>query len=270
MMGIDNVRSSLESSMSRPDPENAPAYELSYHLTGCPNRHTQLEAAADFLAKAIGGESIGCCAIDLPGRAVDRWSSTGGEDAGALFKAVHQDVPTIRHYVNHPGDTAAVRLSDLISALRWREHPAYRDCYAKLGLRYHIVIPIELDTRAARGVGWFLNRASRDFTDPDLDLARTAQRLLTLVHRTPPHLALDPAVRSSAEPREEARRRVGLTPREHDVLSLLAEGLTARQIASLRRISIGTVNKHLQRIYDKLGVHDRLQAANQARRRGLV
>ncbi|MHC1562763.1 helix-turn-helix transcriptional regulator [Actinomycetospora sp. C-140] len=63
---------------------------------------------------------------------------------------------------------------------------------------------------------------------------------------------------------------VGLTPRESAVLDLLAAGGTARAIA--RRLAVGerTVQKHLQRIYTKLGVADRLAAVQRAQLIGLL
>ena len=63
----------------------------------------------------------------------------------------------------------------------------------------------------------------------------------------------------------EARQRAGLTCRELDVIMLIADGLSAQQIARLRRISVRTVRKHLENIYPKLGCHDRLLAVNSPR-----
>ncbi|WP_433787687.1 response regulator transcription factor [Actinomycetospora sp. CA-101289] len=63
---------------------------------------------------------------------------------------------------------------------------------------------------------------------------------------------------------------VGLTPRESAVLDLLASGGTARAIA--RRLAVGerTVQKHLQRVYAKLDVTDRLAAVQRAQVLGLL
>ncbi|MCD2195520.1 LuxR C-terminal-related transcriptional regulator [Actinomycetospora endophytica] len=63
---------------------------------------------------------------------------------------------------------------------------------------------------------------------------------------------------------------VGLTPRESAVLDLLASGATARVIA--RRLAVGerTVQKHLQRVYAKLGVADRLGAVQRAQCLGVI
>jgi DNA-binding NarL/FixJ family response regulator len=52
----------------------------------------------------------------------------------------------------------------------------------------------------------------------------------------------------------------GLSPREHEVLELLAQGYLYKEITEALNISMSTVNTHVQRIYEKLHVHSRAQA----------
>jgi LuxR family maltose regulon positive regulatory protein len=56
-----------------------------------------------------------------------------------------------------------------------------------------------------------------------------------------------------------------LTPREQEILELLAAGLTNREIAQQLVISPETVKKHTSNIYGKLQVHSRTEAAARAR-----
>ena len=56
-----------------------------------------------------------------------------------------------------------------------------------------------------------------------------------------------------------------LTAREHEVLELVARGLTSRAIARQFNISERTVHKHLERIYRKTGCQDRLSAVLRVR-----
>ena len=61
-----------------------------------------------------------------------------------------------------------------------------------------------------------------------------------------------------------------LTPRELDVLKLIAEAHTNREIAELLFISVKTVERHRQNILGKLGMRDRVELTRYAIRRGLI
>lgn len=61
-----------------------------------------------------------------------------------------------------------------------------------------------------------------------------------------------------------------LSPRELEVLKLIAEGLNNKQIAATLEISLSTVKTHVQEILERLAVSDRTQAAVKALRRGLI
>lgn len=67
-----------------------------------------------------------------------------------------------------------------------------------------------------------------------------------------------------------AERRGNLTPREVEVLSLLAEGNNTDEIASALGISNHTVRNHIQNVLFKLQVNSRLKAINLSRRLGLI
>jgi DNA-binding NarL/FixJ family response regulator len=61
-----------------------------------------------------------------------------------------------------------------------------------------------------------------------------------------------------------------LTPRELEVLKLIAEAYTNKQIADALYISVKTVERHRQNILDKLGMRDRVELTRYAIRRGLI
>jgi DNA-binding NarL/FixJ family response regulator len=61
-----------------------------------------------------------------------------------------------------------------------------------------------------------------------------------------------------------------LTPRELEVLKLIAEAYTNKEIADALFISIKTVERHRQNILDKLGMRDRVELTRYAIRRGLI
>ncbi|MBP2018175.1 DNA-binding NarL/FixJ family response regulator [Symbiobacterium terraclitae] len=72
-----------------------------------------------------------------------------------------------------------------------------------------------------------------------------------------------PAAGQSAEP-------CPLTPREREILILVAEGLTNAEIARRLFISEKTVQTHRSNMLDKLGIHDRTELVRYAIRQGLV
>jgi DNA-binding CsgD family transcriptional regulator len=82
-------------------------------------------------------------------------------------------------------------------------------------------------------------------------------------------IALDPEPRSPQEeptPPPSAAHGLGLTPRELEVLALVAEGRTNRQIARTLYISDKTASVHVSHILGKLGVANRAAAAAAAHR----
>jgi DNA-binding NarL/FixJ family response regulator len=61
-----------------------------------------------------------------------------------------------------------------------------------------------------------------------------------------------------------------LTPRELEVLKLIAEGHTSKEIAEMLVISVKTVDRHRTNMLDKLGMRDRVELTRYAIRRGLI
>ena len=65
-------------------------------------------------------------------------------------------------------------------------------------------------------------------------------------------------------------RDAGLTPREHEILLLIAEGLSNREIGERLFVSENTVKTHSSRVFEKLGVNRRVQAVQKGRELGLI
>ena len=104
----------------------------------------------------------------------------------------------------------------------------------------------------------------KDVEPRDLEEAiRAAHRGEALLH---PRVA-GAVMREVAEPRGAARP--ALTPREAEVLALIAQGLTNRLIARRLDVTEKTVKTHVSSVLAKLGVTDRTQAALYAVREGL-
>ncbi|MBI4491542.1 MAG: response regulator transcription factor [Chloroflexi bacterium] len=87
----------------------------------------------------------------------------------------------------------------------------------------------------------------------------------------PPALASQLLRRLASQPQGEPRPSIaGLTPREREVLRLLAQGQTNSEIARALSVSPSTVKSHVEHLLAKLGVSDRTQAAVRAVELGLL
>jgi len=66
------------------------------------------------------------------------------------------------------------------------------------------------------------------------------------------------------------RHNVNLTEREVEVLNLVLEGKSSKEVAQMLFLSKRTIDFHLARIYEKLNVSNRVQAIRRATQLGLV
>ena len=68
----------------------------------------------------------------------------------------------------------------------------------------------------------------------------------------------------------ETLDRLGITPREHEILTLIAAGLSNREIAAKLFVSQNTVKTHSSHLFDKLNARRRTQAVQIAKEAGLI
>jgi DNA-binding CsgD family transcriptional regulator len=148
--------------------------------------------------------------------------------------------------------------------------PRVRGAWAEVGrlggAHHQLALPLRLDRGGHRA---FVLGRSDAFVREDMALARRIWRLLT---------GLDGQIRALEAAqgdcdlawRVDARAASGLTPREEAVLKLLSQGLTAGAIGRQLRIVEATVHKHLEHLYAKLEVSDRLSAVLRAQQLGML
>lgn len=68
----------------------------------------------------------------------------------------------------------------------------------------------------------------------------------------------------------QEKDNIKLTPREVEVLEHLSKGLSYNLIADNLILSVGTVRKHIENIYKKLQVHNKLEAVQKAKKNNLI
>ena len=171
-------------------------------------------------------------------------------DAGSALRRAREGYDVI--VVDHSADNGASG-SEVVEAL------------SHLGTEAKVLILTDRDDpeeiAAALEVG--AHGASSKYSSPAfvLDAVRRVASDDTVL---PAHL-VGPVLSAMAGRGRRARDRAellaALTPREEQILALLAQGLSRKRIATRLELSPNTVRTHLQRVLAKLSVHSQLEAA---------
>jgi DNA-binding CsgD family transcriptional regulator len=153
-------------------------------------------------------------------------------------------------YPTRTGDDRTVTmLSDFYSGREWKATPMFTDVMDGQGFEHELMCCLPATgTRSPRVV--FFRGQGTDFSERD--------RLVMALLR--PHLAEVARERGSAM----APTTATLTPRQTELLRLVAAGRSTAQIAETLFLSPATVRKHLENIFDRLGVTNRTAAVMSA------
>jgi DNA-binding NarL/FixJ family response regulator len=176
-------------------------------------------------------------------------TASDGEEAIALVERLRPDVVLM--------DLRMPRCDGVAATRRLRE----------LGSPTQVVV---LTTYADdRSVVEALRAGARGFLTKDAG-AEEIERAIAAVVRG--EAAIDPAVQHHLVDAVAGAAELpdGLTPREAEVLALIAEGLSNGEIAQRLVVSEATVKSHVNHLFTKTGVRDRAQAVSYAYRHGLA
>jgi DNA-binding CsgD family transcriptional regulator len=167
--------------------------------------------------------------------------------------------PLLRRYLRTL-DGRAYRFSDVISREELRGLSLYREVYAPLGVEYQIAF--NLPASPDRVLAIALSRKSSDYSDAERDFANRARPFLIQAYLNA--IAFQALRSRGFEPAAPLLERLvaeGLTPREAQVMRLVALGRSNNHVGAELGISTRTVGKHLEHGFRKLGVADRSTAA---------
>jgi DNA-binding CsgD family transcriptional regulator len=253
------------------------------HEAGELTEFGQLGSALGRLAGLVGADTATLTHLDLQTghEVVVFWpSERAGKTRLEAYGQVGHTHPLrpllVREIPRRAGQRLVPRISDVLSARQWRSHPvrsAMPDIADQmavlLGGRPRVLHAVTL----GRLSGPFGDRQRDSFTAAGPLLAAPLARASRDGHRAlqiAPRPLWVPAAQAPALDRTDELDRstarteltpdLPLSPRELEVLRLVAEGATDAQVARRLGLQPATVSKHLSRIYARLGVPNRAAA----------
>ena len=205
---------------------------------------------------------VPCDTVWVNGQDTPRWEffadqELPGVDVGPVEDAALREAYRTHYwdstcsYPDRTGDSSfVVRISDLVPDVERRRTGMYAEYDRRLGVEHEMMVslPAGGPQRTLRLL--FVRGPGSDFSERDL-------AVLTLLR---PHLQ-DAYLNAQ-------RRRGGLTPltaRQQEILQFVAAGYSNSQIARRLDISVTTVGKHLENIFERLQVSSRAAAVARSR-----
>jgi DNA-binding CsgD family transcriptional regulator len=211
------------------------------------------------LVELVPSDLVDYCDLDRVHRCALDYVEAGqvADDDWELFWGIADEHPLCHHQQAY-ADFSAMRLSDVISRPRLVNSRIYADWFRPSSIAAELEIGIAPSRIRTRN--FILDRTHGDYSDRDRAVLEVVRPHLRRIHEM---TELRRAVGDSDQ--EDIDR---LTDREAEILELVAAGLTNAGIAERLWISPGTVKKHLENVYTKLGVANRTAAVTAASRSG--
>jgi DNA-binding CsgD family transcriptional regulator len=205
---------------------------------------------------------IGCDAVIVHlGGSAPWWTSS---DDPRIFEprrrdpegwlACMPDHPTVAHRSRTGDYVTPLTFSDVVSTLAFRRTRMFDEFWKPSDTSYKLSIAMPVGSDRMIDIGF--TRSLHDFDGRERTILSLMRPRLARILRDA--LLLD------------ALSQHGLTTRERDILAQVAAGRSNAQIAAELFLSPGTVRKHLEHVYAKLGIHSRTEAASLVRRAALA
>jgi DNA-binding CsgD family transcriptional regulator len=180
-----------------------------------------------------------------------------GASAETLWRLVHEH-PLCQRTIS--GHFDAVKISDFLTRQEFRRREIYYDWFVPWETEHELEVGIRSPLWHTKTFSFARGKEWPDFDERDRCVLNVLQPHLT-------HMYRNAKLRGQVlDDSDDAAVAAGLTAREREVLALVREGKTNAQIAAELWIAPGTVRKHLENIYEKLGVQSRTAALARVRR----
>jgi DNA-binding CsgD family transcriptional regulator len=207
-------------------------------------------SAADIAGVVINGRLsrlVGCdlAIVAVPGLAFASDPAAAASRSSDTFEALSPEHPIIRHRAR-TGALGALTFDDVTDRRLFVRGEVFNELFAPYGWNHTLNVRVTRDGMCDVSFG----RLHQSFGGRErliADLARTCLQALW------------------TRPRK-GRPRGPLTERQSEILEMVADGLTNREIADRLYLAPGTVKRHLDNIYRILDVHTRTAAARFAER----
>lgn len=189
----------------------------------------------------------------------------GPEEDGGSDDEVYWTVggcPT-QTYRLHTGDLSAVRLSDVVDLGAYHRSPIYQEYFGPAGVEHIIDFGLPAPAGHTRSLLFFRERGTPDFSERD---HLVLEAIRPHLYRSEMHARLRQQLANITDAADVAGRSDGyadlhLTPREREIVELVAAGKTNAEIAATLWVSPSTVKKHLENVYAKTGIGRRAAIA---------
>lgn len=242
---------------------------LSDEVLACETLEQLSSTAVNGIGSLIESRSVAWTELDVSAFA------RAGQSVTAVDGDVDLDYQQVltkfdRHATEHPvinsiletGSTLPIAISDLLSEDEFTSLDLYRSFYVELGIVDQLSVGRVLGDRV---IGCSVNRDRRGFDDRDRALLNPLGHVIFATYRLLSDARTghddDPLHSVSGDPSFfERATSLGLTEREAEILAHLASGKSNKQIAGVCELSPGTVRKHTENIYRRLGVNNRVSA----------
>ncbi len=156
-------------------------------------------------------------------------------------------------YFLQGGAQTTLKLSDFLTRSQLHRSEIYERVYGPWELEFNLSVPVNSRPGTAAGIG--AGDKKRDFNERDRLMLDLLRKHFDQAHRN--------ARRTSARLATDARPLAdyGLTRRENEIAQWLGAGKSNLEIAMILGSSVRTIEKHMEKILDKLGVENRAAAA---------